>query len=178
MNHLLIILNQTWIIKHYCSIVLVVQWSESIISWSYDNQKGIIIMVIQPIKTRIIISEINLIKLNTYVCKSNIFSPERLLVLRCPQGLSVRTYLEKRESVIDHLSVQPGKSKFNKWYQHYDEKKPQQWIIFCALNTRLHYTQIKWNITVQRRENIIIRPSFTNLTLTDILYAEHNKHNI
>ena len=35
--------------------------------------------------------------------------PERLLVFRSPQGLSVRTCLEQRYSVIDQLFVQPCK---------------------------------------------------------------------
>ena len=40
--------------------------------------------------------------------------PERLLVFRSPQGLSVRTCLEQRDSVIDQLLVQSGKQKVKK----------------------------------------------------------------
>ena len=56
---------------------------------------------------------------------------ERLLVFRCPQVLSVGTSLKQRDSVIDQLSVQPGKKvhkvvlvlSINYITLHLDEKK-------------------------------------------------------
>ena len=79
--------------------------------------------------------------------------PERLLVFRSPQGLSVRTCLEQRYSVIDQLFVQPCKIVKQ-------TSSSELWRVKCFKNTTAFI------LDIQIRSNLMIVSLFHSYTCT------------